>query len=356
MTPPAPASSPFSGFLGDRAVVRWGIIGCGDVTEVKSGPALQKAERSALTAVMRRDAARAADYAKRHGVPRWYDNADALIADPEVDIVYVATPPDSHLTYALKAATAGKPAYVEKPMARNCAECETMVRAFAERNLPLYVAYYRRRLPRFLLVKELLAKGAIGKLTGVSYAQAEPFHRKDAGWRIDAGRAGGGHFLDVGSHTLDLMDDFFGPLENVAGSAANLASNYLVEDSVSMTFTVKAGVPGAATWNFAAHVHRDLFRITGTEGEIEFPVFDPAPVLLTTATGTQRIERDHPPHVQQPLIQSIVDELHGRDACPSTGISGLRTTQVMDTALAGYYGGRQDAFWTRADAWPGRRR
>src|SRR5690349_8649652 len=137
-------------------IIRWGILGCGDVTEVKSGPAFQKASNSALVAVMRRDGARAADYAKRHGVPRWHDDAEALIRDPEVDAVYVATPPGTHLELALRVAAAGKPCYVEKPMARSAGECARMIEAFERANQPLFVAYYRRALPRFVRAKELI--------------------------------------------------------------------------------------------------------------------------------------------------------------------------------------------------------
>ena len=344
-----------SGILRERAQVRWGIIGCGDVTEIKSGPGFQNAERSRLVAVMRRDAARAADYAHRHGVPRWYGSVDALIADPEVDAVYVATPPDAHLDCALKIAAAGKPAYIEKPMARNTAECDAMIEAFSAARVPLYVAYYRRRLPRFLLVKELLARGAIGRITGVSYLQTAPFHLRQSGWRTEPASAGGGHVLDVGSHTIDLMDELFGSLQDVSGMAANVASDYAVEDSVSMAF-MAGGVPGAASWDFASAIAQDTFRISGTDGQITFSVFETAPVLVEGAQGVERFERDHPPHVQQPLIQSVVDDLLGRDICPSTGESARRTSRVLDTVLSSYYGGRQDAFWIRAGSWPGRRR
>jgi len=199
-----------SGHFAGRSVVRWGIIGCGDVTEVKSGPGLQMAAGSQLVAVMRRSGALAADYARRHGVPRWYDSAEALIADPGVDAVYVATPPGSHAAYALAAAAAGKPAYVEKPMARHAAECDRMVEAFARSGLPLFVAYYRRRLPCFLKVEELVRSGALGRMTGVSYRLAEPHHRGGEQWRTDAELAGAGHFLDLASHALDLLDYLLG--------------------------------------------------------------------------------------------------------------------------------------------------
>ncbi len=339
----------------EPGVVRWGIIGCGDVTEVKSGPGFRLAAGSRLVAVMRRNAALAADYARRHGVPRCYDRAEALIADPEVDAVYIATPPDSHETYALQVAAAGKPAYVEKPMARSTAECERMSAAFTERALPLYVAYYRRALPRFLQVKRWLEDGAIGKVTGIDYHHASPAHRLEAGWRTDVRAAGGGLFLDLGSHALDLIDFLIGPLSDVSGRAANVGSAQDAEDSVILHFTA-GGAGGVASWNFASDAARDLCRLSGTEGCIEYSVFDPRPLRLTRGTNVTELEIPHPPHVAQPLIQSVVDDLLGRAICPSTAASALRTSAVMDAALASYYGDRRTAFWEAPETWPGRRR
>jgi predicted dehydrogenase len=336
--------------------VRWGIIGCGDVTEVKSGPGFRKAAGSQLVAVMRRNGDLAADYAKRHGVPRWYDSAGALIADPDVDAVYIATPPDSHAEYALAAAAAGKPAYVEKPMARHVAECDRMVEAFRRANLPLFVAYYRRRLPCFLKVEELLGSGAIGRLTGVTYRLAEPHHRRGGIWRTDPAQAGAGHFLDVGSHALDLLDYLLGPLLDVSGMAANVASTYSVEDSVVLGFRTGGGALGSMAWNFAGAVSDDTMRLLGTDGEITFTMFQSRPVKLETASGVQLFDLPYPPHVAQPLIQTVVDDLLGRGLCPSTGESARRTTRVMDRVLDAYYGGRGDAFWTRQETWPGRRK
>ena len=193
--------------------VRWGMIGCGAVAEVKSGPALQKAVGSSLVAVMRRDAAKAADYARRHGVARHYDSAAALVADPEVDAIYVATPPSSHLELALLAADAGKPCLVEKPMALCHAECVRMVEAFETRGVPLFVAYYRRALPRFLEARRLLQAGAIGTPTSVHIFQYDRLLQGDAArvWRVDPAIAGGGLFLDLASHGFDLLDFLLGP-------------------------------------------------------------------------------------------------------------------------------------------------
>jgi 1,5-anhydro-D-fructose reductase (1,5-anhydro-D-mannitol-forming) len=348
-----PANPPLS------TPIRWGIIGCGDVTEVKSGPAFSKVPDSRLVAVMRRDGAKAADYARRHGVARWYDDASALVADPEVDAIYVATPPGAHLDGALLAAAAGKPCYVEKPFARSTAECDAILTAFRAANTPAFVAYYRRCLPRFTQVKALLGDHALGTVTSIRlhFACAAPVIADSANppWRLDAANAGAGLFLDLGSHALDLLDFFFGPLLNVHGHAANLATPLPIEDAVAMTFTTASGAPGVATWNFASAIHTDEVVIEGTAARLSFSVFGNEPLRLQTRDGQQTFDRPNPPHVQQPLIETVVNALLGRAACPSTGESARRTSAVMDTVLNAYYGNRTDAFWTRPQTWPGRR-
>jgi predicted dehydrogenase len=340
-----------------KSKIRWGIIGCGDVTEIKSGPAFSKIANSELVAVMRRDGAKAADYARRHGVPRWYDDARALVADPEVDAIYVATPPGAHLDGALLAAAAGKPAYVEKPFARNTVECDTIITAFHAAGLPLFVAYYRRCLPRFEHVRTLLATNAIGVTAGVRLHFACPppviTDVRNPPWRLDAVNAGAGLFLDLGSHALDLLDHLLGPLQDVHGHAANRATPLPVEDTVAMSFLTATGIPGTATWNFASAFPSDEVVIEGTTGRLVFSVFGNEPIRLETREGIQVFDRPNPPHVQQPLIQTVVDSLLGRGTCPSTGESARRTSAVMDAVLARYYGGRDDAFWARPTTWPG---
>ncbi|RYG73430.1 Gfo/Idh/MocA family oxidoreductase [bacterium] len=334
--------------------IKWGIIGCGDVCEVKSGPALQKATNSALTAVTRRDAAKAADFASRHGVPFSSGTASEIINHPEVDIVYVATPPETHLEYALQACAAGKPCYVEKPMARSAHESRQMLEAFEKAGLPLYVAFYRRGLERFQTTKRLLEEGAIGQLTGVSYRLLIPPTNDPEQWRLDARLAGAGLFYDLASHLLDVFDYIFGPLEQVTGIAKNSASpNLAVEDTVSMSF-LAAGVPATAMWNFASFAKADRIEIFGTQGKISLSCFGSDDVRLEAPTGLQTFDGKLPSHVHQGLVQTIVDELNGQGSALSTGKTALRTMEVMDTILNDYYGGREDDFWNRAESWPGR--
>jgi 1,5-anhydro-D-fructose reductase (1,5-anhydro-D-mannitol-forming) len=144
-------------------IIRWGILGCGDVTEIKSGPAFQKTEGFKIKAVMRRDSIKAADYAKRHGITKYYTDADDLINDPEVDAIYIATPPDTHKYYGLKVALAGKICCIEKPLSPSYQDSLALYDTFKEKNIPLFVAYYRRSLPRFLQIKTWLDSDKIAK-------------------------------------------------------------------------------------------------------------------------------------------------------------------------------------------------
>jgi predicted dehydrogenase len=331
--------------------IRWGIIGCGDVTEVKSGPGFRRAENSALVAVMRRDGAKAADYARRHGVPRSHDDADKLIGDPEVDAVYVATPPGSHLEYALRVAEAGKPCYVEKPMARCYGECRRMIETFERARRPLFVAYYRRALPRFVRAKELIDGGALGRVTGCRYRMSR-LHRPNPApqWRLDAEQSGGGIFLDIGSHVLDLLDFLLGEFVEYGGTASSSGAT-AVEDVVALHFRTQSGVVGSASWNFAASVAQERLEIDGTDGTLSMEVLGYSPLTCSRGGDTQTLDLPDPPHIQQPLIQTVVDALLGRGACPSTGRSAARTSAVMDAALDSFYHGREDEFWARPGTW-----
>lgn len=323
-------------------MIRWGIIGCGNVTEVKSGPALQNARDSRLVAVMRRDGELARDYAQRHGVPKWYDDAQALIDDPDVNAIYVATPPSTHRQFALMSIRAGKPVYVEKPMALDHAECEEMVRASEQHGVPLFIAYYRRMLPRFLRIRELLFdQGVIGQPRLVNVVFHATFgkryqDREHLPWHVRPEISGGGLFVDVGCHTLDLLDDLFGPIAAVSGHAGSQLHAYPAEDTVSMSFAFGSGVQGSGVWNFCSFKDHDSVEVIGDQGRITFATFGDGPILVENGQGVQEYALQNPLHIQQPLVETIVAELTGRGTCPSTGVSAARTTWVIDQVLGEY--------------------
>jgi 1,5-anhydro-D-fructose reductase (1,5-anhydro-D-mannitol-forming) len=317
--------------------VRWGILGCGDVTEVKSGPGFQKATGSALVAVMRRDAAKAEDYARRHHVPRWYADAEALIADPEVDAIYVATPPSSHKEYVLKAARAGKPVLVEKPMALSAAECEAMIAACREAGVPLRVAYYRRKLPRFEKMRSIIQSGVIGEPRAVAVRQ---FQLQGAlprqSWKVDPAVNGGGLFVDMQTHTLDWLRHVFGSVIEVGGVAVNAARTYAAEDTVSYSLLFEKGVVASGLFAYSIAREEESVTVYGSAGEVSMPFFRPGEVRLSRGGMEEVFQLPDPPHVHQPLIQAFVNELKGRAALESTGESALEVVRITDRILRNF--------------------
>jgi len=329
--------------------IRWGIVGCGDVCEVKSGPGFQKAADSELVAVMRRDADQAKDYAERHGVQKWYADADQLIADQEVDAVYVASPPGSHLELARKVAASGKPCLLEKPMARNMPECHEIMSAFKATNTSLFVAYYRRCLPRFVKVRKLLSD--IGQLRTVHYEFRQlPWSEVDPTnlpWRVIPEQSGGGLFVDLGCHVLDLIDHLVGPLRLKNAEAANTGLQYDAEDYVAFECaTVSAEIPVTGRFNFQADEKTDLLTLKGELGTVTVPCFDNGPIIVERLEKeSQCLDMPHPEHVHQPLIQTVVDELLGRADCPSNAASAVRASELIDGILSDYYNGRDRPYW-----------
>lgn len=333
-------------------ILRWGLIGCGDVTEVKSGPALQRAEGSQLLALASRRPEAAADWARRHGVPRVFDTVDALLAAPDIDAVYIATRTDSHCELTLRAAAAGKAVLVEKPMALNPAQGERMVAACRAAGVPLWVAYYRRALPRCIAIRQALAGQAIGALRAVVVRQLRPLPsaERQAGaahrWRVDPARSGGGLFFEAACHGLDALDWLLGPLEQVQGQAANQAGAWPAEDIVAATWRhagsgetgayqgTGSGVIGCGLWCHAAGLEEESTEIIGSRGRIRWTAQRDAPLEITCDGRTERLPIADPPHVHQPLVQTIVHEWNGQGRCPSSGDSALRTARVMAALLA----------------------
>lgn len=328
-------------------MINWGIIGCGNVTEVKSGPAFNKVKNSRLIAVMRRDASLAEDYARRHKVPKFYTNASDLINDKDVNAVYIATPPGNHAEYAIEVIKAGKPVYIEKPMAVNYAECLKINKEAEKYKVPVFVAYYRRALPGFLMVRDFINNGRIGKVLLVQLqlfkAPSEEEKTGKLSWRVDPEVSGGGHFFDLASHQLDWLDFIFGPIQKVKSITLNQKGLYKAEDFVTAEFTFPDNIAGTGTWCFSVSLDsgRDIIEIIGDKGSIKFSTFSFEPIVLTNASGQQQFINERPEHVQFNLIEKIVQSLNGMGTSPSTGISAARTSKVMDEIVAEYYKGRR---------------
>lgn len=318
-------------------VINWGIIGCGSVTEHKSGPVYKKTSGFKLQAVMRRNLEKAADYATRHNVPTYYNDADALINDPAVDAVYIATPPDTHAYYALKVAQAGKPCCIEKPMAPKYSDCVAICNAFDAKNLPLFVAYYRRSLPRFKQVHDWITNGSIGQPRHINWLLTRTPSPVDASdnynWRTDAKIAEGGYFDDLASHGLDLFIQLLGNITSAKGIALNQQGLYTAKDAIVGCWLHSTGVTGSATWNFGSNTREDTVTIHGSEGKIDFSVFLEEPLVLTNSQGRQEIYIDNPENIQLHHVQNMREHLLSNKKHPSTGVTGAHTSWVLNNIL-----------------------
>lgn len=323
--------------MNNNTSIRWGIIGCGNVTELKSGPAFSKTKGFEIHAVMRRNKNKAADYALRHNVPFYFTNAEELIHHPDIDAVYIATPPDTHKFYALQVAEAGKPCCIEKPMALNFQECLAILDAFEQKNLPLFVAYYRRSLPRFNQIKKWIDNFEIGEVRHISWFLSKTPSPVDLSqtynWRTDAQIAPGGYFEDLASHGLDLFSYFFGEITLVNGISLNQQKLYSSKDAVVANWLHQSGVTGSGTWNFGSFERKDTVEIIGSTGKIEFAVFGEDPLKLTNEFRQEELFIENPENIQFHHVQNMRDHLWGTTNHPSTGKSAAQTNWVMDKIL-----------------------
>ncbi len=322
-------------------IIKWGFIGCGEVTEKKSGPAFSEVEGSQVEAVMSRGRDKARSYAERHGIGKWYTDPQELIDDPEVNAIYIATPPSSHATFAIMAMRAGKPVYVEKPLAACYDDCARVNRVSEQTGVPCFVAYYRRYLPYFQKVKNIVDSGTIGKVMNVQIRFAVPPRDLDyksgaeLPWRVRPDIAGGGYFYDLASHQLDMLQHIFGVITEASGICANRRGLYDAEDTVSACFRFENGLPGSGSWCFAAHesAKEDRMDIVGDIGRVSFSVFNYDPIRLYTTEGEQCITVPNPPCVQFPLIKNVVEHLQGTSVCTCTAVSATPVNWVMDRIL-----------------------
>ena len=318
--------------------INWGIIGCGDVAEVKSGPAFNTVKNSSLIAVMRRNGKKAKDFAMRHNVPKWYDNGLKLINDPDVNAIYIATPPSSHEEYTLAALNAGKPVYLEKPMAVNFQSAERMAKAAGEKKVKLSIAHYRREQPYFKKIKQLLDDKVIGeaRIVQLEYykKQLSSQELKLPGfkWRVDTSVAGGGLFHDIAPHPLDLMFYFFGKVAKASGVATNQARVYNADDVVAGNILFQNGIIFNGLWCFNVHRQneKDTCEIIGSEGSIKFSVFDQEKFFIIKKGKTEIISFDRLKHVQEPMIKKVVEYFLGESPNPCSGDDGAEIMRIMD--------------------------
>lgn len=319
--------------------LHWGIIGCGDVTEVKSGPAFNKVSDSSLVAVMRRDAEKAKDYAKRHNVPKWYADAQQLIDDPDINAIYVATPPSSHEEYTIAALKARKPVYVEKPMTINANAAQNMADAALYYKTKLSVAHYRRAQPLFKKIKQLLDDKVIGDIRLVQIDLSKPALTLEemavpkTAWRVNSEVAGGGLFHDLAPHQLDILYHFFGDVESSSGISYNQSGIYNAPDMVTGCIHFRSGVVFNGSWCFSSRFgpDKDQCEIRGDKGLIRFSFFDHRPITVIMPGKTEELVFEPLQHVQQPMISEVAAYFLDRGPNPCTPEDGVINMQLIES-------------------------
>lgn len=308
---------------------------------MKSGPAFNEIEGSHVEAVYSRSKDKVRSYAERHHIKKWYTDAQQLIDDPEVNAIYIATPPSSHATYAIMAMKAGKPAYIEKPLAASYEDCARINRISKQTGVPSFVAYYRRYLPYFQKVKSILDSGTIGTVTNVQVRFSVPPRDLDYNsshnlpWRLQPDIAGGGYFYDLAPHQLDLLQEYFGVITRAHGYCANRAHLYSAEDTISACFLFENGLPGSGSWCFVGHqsAKEDRIDVVGEQGSLSFSVYNYDPIQLITSDGIRNITVPNPSYVQLPIIKAVIEDLQGIGDCTCTSVSATPVNWVMDRIL-----------------------
>jgi len=321
-------------------IINWGIIGCGDVCEVKSGPAFSKVPNSRLVAVMRRDGDKAKDYAQRHGVSKYYDQVEALIKDEQVNAIYIATPPSFHEEYLELALQAGKPVYVEKPVTTGVASCQRMIAVEKESGLKVAVAHYRRSLDMFIQVKKLVDDGAVGKIKLVLLKMLQPVSSKiitqtPDNWRVNPAISGGGLFHDLSPHQLDILYWIFGEPGDTTVFAYNQGGYYPAPDNVSVQAIFQGDIQFNAVWNFnvAENAATDQCEIIGDKGSIRFGFFRQGIIEFETNEGKEIFTHEFPAHIQQPHIARVVQYFLGNDSNPCSLTEALATMRIIEKGV-----------------------
>ena len=336
-----------------QRVVRWGFLGCGRVVMTKSGRAFQNVANSEIYAIMRRDLDQARLSAEHFGCKYYYNDVKDLLADSNVDAVYISTPPGLHYEQALRCCEAGKALYIEKPFARNYAEAAEIIKAFSESGLPLYVAHYRRALPRFNEIKRIIESGEIGDPLEVDFRLTRIYGPESGApaWMYEPVLSGGGKFFDIAPHTIDTLVYLLGDFIEAYGITKKTTAEHYVEDLVMMTFKTEQGVVGTANFNLVSNKKGDSLVIYGSAGRIEASIHASDTVRVVSESGERTFEMTSPEYIEEPLVATVVEDLLGLGICPSRGIDALPTVRIIDTVLDSYYGGRQRDFWNHPDTW-----
>ncbi len=332
--------------------IRWGFLGCGKVVQKKSGDAFRNVPNSEIAVIMRRDIHAAKMSAEHFGAPVWCDNIEELLSY-DIDAVYIATPPGLHYEQAMECLKAKKAVYLEKPFARNYIEAKALTESFEAVGVPLYIGHYRRALPRFLKIREMLNDKVIGDIKTIDFHLNRIFSPKEAEttWLYNPVLSGGGKYYDIAPHTVDIINFLFGDIVEVKGNAKNLGIGCPLENIVEMYFKTEKGIDGIAKFNCVAEEKSDRMLVVGTNGTMEFSVHGKTDVIVKDIHGNvqEQFDLPDPKAVEEAMVRSVVEDLLRVSECESKAKDVLVTYKILDEVLNEFYGGRSDDFWNHPE-------
>lgn len=313
-------------------VLRWGLIGAGDIARKRVAPALRDLSNCEFVSVSRSRSELAEEFANEFGARKWFADWRELISDDEIDAVYIATPVYLHAEQTVAAAEARKHVLCEKPMALDPSECDSMIAACRSNRVNLGIAYYRRFYPAIQRVNEIIASGEIGK---VSIAQINAFEYFDPPsehprhWFIEKNKSGGGPMMDFGCHRLEIFANLFGEATHIESLVSNNALGRAVEDTAVASIKFEGGACATLTVTHAAIEPQDTFDIYGTKGSIRIPTLNSGEMIIKVG-GEERREQ-HPPaaNIHAPLIEDFAESvLTGREPAV-TAEDGRNVSQLV---------------------------
>lgn len=318
-------------------ILKWGLIGAGDISQKRVAPALRDLPNSDFVSVARSRAELAESFAKEFGARKWFQNWMDLLADDEIDAVYIATPVFLHKEQTIAAAEAGKHILCEKPMALSVEDCDDMLAVCRANNVKLGIAYYRHFYPVIGRAKEIIASGEIGK---VSIAQINAFEYVEMSpdnaryWFLEKEKSGGGPMKDFGCHRLEVLTNLFGTVTDLKSLVANVAFEREVEDTATALMQFETGTCATLTVTHASRTPQDTLDIFGTEGSIHIPVLNKGDMHIRT--GNSERTENHPPasNIHEPLIEEFADAVLNNREPRVNGETG-RLIEVLEEKIYG---------------------
>ena len=329
--------------------INWGLIGFGNVVKNNLNGLPFNTQKSKVYAFHQRNSNEAVINKEKYDIDKFYPNISDLLLDKNVNAIYICTPPGLHFKYAKLCCEYNKPTYIEKPFARNYLEVCQIVEYFKEKNIPLWIAHYKRTLPKFIQVKSIINNNIIGKITNVTYFCERAFSSSllNHKWLYNIELSGGGRFFDIAPHLIDLLVFFLGNFESVYSVVSNNCQHYNTEDVVSFNFKTSSNVIGTVNFNFISSRRFDLMTIYGTEGNISFSLEGGGDINLVSKYKTKTYSFSEPLIYEKNMIEAINTELlenkfnnnicHGSDA--------IETYRIIDLILNDFYNGRNREFW-----------